>query len=140
MKESTRGRPATYSCADEMESRIEDYFALCDNKTEPYTLADLALFLGFSSRQSLWEYRTRRPEFTDTIEKAKTAIEGQRVRAMLSGKQNTTGAIFDLKCNFGYQDKQQIEVEATYKHQVNLESVIEALGGEEQAREILSRL
>ena len=37
-------------------------------------------------------------------------IETQRVEKYLSGKQNIIAAIFDLKNNFGYRDKQDIDI------------------------------
>jgi len=112
---SVGGRPPAFKTAAELEARIDDYF----NYAVPYrqvvikkgnftdvkeipvpTISGLALHLGFNSRQSFYNYEGK-PEFMDTIKKARFFIEQHYEEMLQTG--NTTGAIFALK-NFGWRD------------------------------------
>jgi len=93
---ATTGRPPMYSNPEEMEEVIQDYFNTCDAQEEPYTVPDMAVFMGFTSRFSIQDYKNK-PMFAHTIKKALSKIEGQRVRNMVAGKGNVVGQIFDLK-------------------------------------------
>ena len=90
-----------------MQAAIEQYFADADGKKWPYTIPDLALALGFTSRQSLLNYQYK-PEYMDTIKRAKLRIEGQRARQLVQGQGMVAGQIFDLKNNFGWRDQQDL--------------------------------
>ena len=103
------GRPPKYKTQEELEEKCTEYFTICDEKDEPYTVVDLALSLGYAGRQGLWNLKLKK-KFMDTIKKATDTIEGQRVRKMLKGGQNVAGCIFDLKNNFGYKDKIEQEI------------------------------
>ena len=103
------GRPAKYTNVEELEQKINEYFAKCDENDEPYTVVELALSLGYAGRQGLWGLRLKK-KFMDTIKKGLDRIEGERVRKMLKGSQNVAGCIFDLKNNFGYKDKVEQEI------------------------------
>jgi DNA-binding XRE family transcriptional regulator len=77
-------------------------------KTEqqPYTMAGLAHRLGLS-RQALMEYKKDRGDkFGDTIKAARAIVEEFNERLLLSGKY-ATGAIFNLKVNFGYKENDE---------------------------------
>jgi hypothetical protein len=121
------GRPPLYNSPKELQTAIDEYF-----KTEAYvdlglvknkkgkstrvqryvpTITGLVVFLGFSSRDTFYEYE-KKPEFTDTIKKARTRIE-QAYERLLHGA-NCTGAIFALK-NFGWQDKTEHELSGEIK-------------------------
>lgn len=102
------GRPPMISSPEEMQEKIDQYFKECDKKKRPYTVPGLALALGFSTRQSLLDY-AEKDEFVDTIKKAKLKIEAQRNDALIKGSGSPAGMIFDLKNNFGWKDKQEIE-------------------------------
>jgi hypothetical protein len=69
------------------------------------TITGLAIFLGFGSRYTFYEYE-KKPEFTYTIKKARTMIEAYYER-LLHGA-NATGAIFALK-QFGWKGKAGFE-------------------------------
>jgi len=117
------GRPPMIESPNEMLPLIENYFIQCDEKGDPYTIPGLAYAIGFKSRMSLWEYEEKE-EFADTIKRAKLKIEDQRSKMLIyPGKANIAGIIFDLKNNFGYVDKQEIDV----KHGINPETM--ALAG-----------
>lgn len=72
----------------------------------PYTINGLALFLD-TTRETLNQYEDK-PEFTDTIKRAKTKIENQ-LELSLYGN-NVTGIIFNLKNNYGWKDKTETDI------------------------------
>lgn len=118
------GRPRKYDTPDEMAERIDAYFDACDNhyqevrkkdkngdevvdtihKPRPYTMAGLAIFLGFSSRRSLFNYKSY-DGYGELIEAALTRIEEQRNVQLVSGQGQCGGLIFDLKNNHGWKDE-----------------------------------
>lgn len=125
------GRPLKFEKVEDMQQRIDEYFDWCDariqqvysakeggvievNKPAPYTMAGLGLALDLS-RQSLLNYKTRKDkngqDFLDTIEKAKSRVASDVENRLMEG--NQTGAIFNLKNNFGYVD--QTTVDGTQK-------------------------
>lgn len=107
------GRPRKYETVEELEEIIEKYFDICDIESRPYTITGLAITLGMS-RQGLLEYCTRVDEngepFLYSIKKAKDRCEAKIEEGLLSGKYNATGAIFNLKNNYGWRDKQEQEI------------------------------
>jgi hypothetical protein len=111
-KKHKNGRPRKYKTASEVEYKIDKYFAECDEENRPYTVTGLALALGMS-RQDLLNYSERTDDegksFFDTIKKAKNKIESRIEEGLLSGRYNSTGAIFNLKNNYGWKDKQEVE-------------------------------
>lgn len=125
------GRPALFNTVDDFDKKVEEYYEYIkgESKEMPYTkklkdgseetgtnlvwirepeppsITGLALFLGFESRQSLYDYEDK-PEFSYSIKRAKLRVEKNYEKYLLS--QSATGAIFALK-NFGWADKQQVE-------------------------------
>ncbi len=85
---------------------IEDYdIVVWDRLPEQPNITNLALFLGFDSRQSFYDYGNIE-EFSYTIKRARLAIENYYEDHLLGD--SATGAIFALK-NFGWNDKTQLE-------------------------------
>lgn len=72
---------------------------------ELYTINGLALFLG-TNRETILEYEDR-PQFADTIKGAKTRIQKQLETALYGN--NVTGVIFNLKNNYGWKDKTEVD-------------------------------
>ena len=100
------GRLKKYENVEDMEEAIEKYFAEQDKKGMPYTVSGLALALGMT-RETLLRYEEN-DIFSDTIKRAKQKIEEYvETRLFVSGI--ATGVIFNLKNNFGWKDKQEIE-------------------------------
>lgn len=104
-------RPVKYSTVEEMQEAIDHYFDIeaymgeGDNRIFAPTVEGLAYALDLT-RQGLIEYQDK-PEFSDTIKRAK-----QRVAIALEQRlygQSVTGAIFNLKNNFGWKDAVQTE-------------------------------
>jgi len=125
MKEKNKGgRPKLYESAEELQTLVDDYFESDEAFTVSYvngdevrsftpTMSGLALYLGMT-RQSLVNY-SREEEFFDTIKKARSKIESC-IEKKLYGN-NVTGLIFNLKNNFDWKDKsevQQTNVELTH--------------------------
>lgn len=95
------GRPLKFETADELEAAIQAYF---DNQVEskaPITISGLAYFLGFESRQSIYDYKERQ-KFSYILKRATFFVESC-YEEKLSGT-TPTGAIFALK-NMGWRDK-----------------------------------
>lgn len=98
-----RGRPLKFATSEELQSKIDKYFEL--TPIELQTITGLALHLD-TSRETLMEYQER-PDFIDTVKKAKLRIEhAYEIRGMEKG-----GAfdIFRLK-NMGWKDKYENEL------------------------------
>src|SRR5690349_15595622 len=95
------GRPLKFESPEGLEASIADYFKEITEAGEPATITGLALYLGFESRQSFYDYEERE-EFSYAIKRARTRIEYEYEKK-LSGN-NCTGPIFALK-NMGWKDK-----------------------------------
>lgn len=126
-------RPVKYSNPDEMQTIIDQYFEDCVyNRAESLgvksdvpretitddlhpTISGLALVLDLV-RQSLINYEGK-PEFLDTIKKAKARVEGYVEQRLFY--QNPAGCIFNLKNNFGWKDQQDHKIQA----EVNLHTI-----------------
>jgi len=113
-KEKKVGRPKKYTKAEEMQEKINKYFENCDKKGYPYTITGLALALDLD-RKSLLNY-SKEEEFFHTIKKAKQKVE--EFLEMCLYKQSVTGVIFNLKNNFGWVDKQEIDTTHTDRIQI----------------------
>lgn len=125
------GRPRKYKTVEELQTIITVYFAECDphietqtfiewadkkhtkqirverevmTEQQPYTMAGLARRLGME-RHSLMEYKER-DGFSSTIKEARAKVGEFNERLLLSGKY-ATGAIFNLKVNFGYKEHEE---------------------------------
>lgn len=143
------GRPLTFKTVEELQVKIEEYFKHCwrqkidmwgglvfekdakGKKTDipvlvqwkPYTVAGLAVYLECSEDTLLNYAKDKRHQkgFFGAIKRAKDIIYGYKQEFLYSGK-NPTGAIFDLKNNYGWKDKTEVD----NKHSGNL-TVIEKL-------------
>ena len=121
-----RGRKPIILDVETLQAKINDYFANCPDKTTlssfdknsgewvtfdkiTPTICGLALYLGFSSRKAFYDYE-QKPEFSDTIKKARLRIENEYEKQLYNDK--CTGAIFALK-NLGWKDKTETEVTAS---------------------------
>ena len=121
-----RGRKPKISDVETMQAKIDDYFAYCPDKVtlscfdknsgewvtydkKTPTICGLALYLGFLSRKAFYDYE-QKPEFSDTIKKARLKIENEYEKQLYNDK--CTGAIFALK-NLGWKDKTETEITAT---------------------------
>jgi hypothetical protein len=113
------GRPPLYESVEQLEKDILTYFESCwstrievktdinNNITrqevpfqrEPYMITGLACWLGMN-RCTLLDYQNNNAEFTATINKAKSYIEHNAEKLLLTGKAPTAGVIFSISNNF----------------------------------------
>lgn len=106
-KKHEGGRPLKFSTPEEMQEKIDAYFAECEVKEKPKTMCGLALALGID-RKTLCNY-SNKDEFFHTIKEARQIVEGQNEEMLISGKGSATGIIFNLKNNFGWVDKSEVD-------------------------------
>ena len=94
-----------YQKPAEMQKAIKAYFAQLKKDNEKPTICGLALALGFSSKQSLYNYEEYGEKFKEVVQRARLMIEDsyeQQLRDV-----HPTGAIFALK-NFGWKDTKEL--------------------------------
>ena len=110
------GQPMKYKTVEELQTAVDKYFetdAFMTNSSgeSEYlpTMAGLALSLDVD-RRTIVNY-SHNEEYFPTIRKAKAKIESF-IETRLYGN-NVTGCIFNLKNNFDWKDKQEIETKDT---------------------------
>lgn len=113
------GRPPAFKTVKELEDKIQEYFDYCDNRTmsvyikeagdnieiskpAPYTMSGLARRLGID-RDTLINY-SKKEDFFGTVKAAREKVQ-EDVETRLMETSNQSGAIFNLKNNFGWKDK-----------------------------------
>src|SRR2546426_212641 len=101
------GRPLKFKTVEDMKKLIDAYFEKCAIEKRPLTITGLALALD-TSRKVLLEYEDDRPEYRNTIKKAKEMCHNYAEEFLFSGR-NIVGAIFNLKNNYGWHEKQETE-------------------------------
>lgn len=118
------GRPPIFTTVEELESKIDEYFAYCNNRIRqvysaksegvievldpaPYTMSGLAVFLGMD-RRSLLNY-SKNEKFFPTIKAARDKVEADVEERMNDKQTFTPGLIFNAKNNFDWKDKSEID-------------------------------
>ncbi len=116
------GRPLLFDNVDELKEKIDEYFDFCNARTqqvydkksgtvleiinpEPYTMAGLAYTIGID-RKTLYNY-SKKDDFFPTIKRAREKVQTDVERRLMEGQ--ATGAIFNLKNNFEYVDKTEVD-------------------------------
>lgn len=124
MKNSV-GAPLAFKTVKELEDKVESFFTSDDayiinevdgveQKIFAPTMAGLALHLDVD-RKTITNY-SNKEEYFPTIRKARSRIEAH-IEKKLYGN-NVTGLIFNLKNNFDWKDKTEVEqtnVELTHE-------------------------
>lgn len=113
------GRPLKYDSVDKMQEDIERYFAKCDEEKRPYTVSGLAYALN-TTRRTLLDYEEK-DEYSHTIKSAKAKIEMFNEEMLYNKDVSTTGVIFNLKNNYNWKDKQEIEAEVNSDMNIHIE-------------------
>lgn len=107
-----------FKTATKLASKVDAYFSyidgeyhlenvagkekkITDREAEPATLAGLALFLGFNSRQDFEDYE-QNGEFSHVLKRSRLRVEALYERKL--HQQSPSGAIFALK-SFGWKEK-----------------------------------
>lgn len=101
------GRPIKFKSKEDIEKKIQRYFDDCEKKHKPLTITGLAVSLD-TNRETLLDYQDKE-EFSDTIKRAKEIIHNWTEEYLFTGK-NQTGAIFNLKNNYGWKDKTEQDI------------------------------
>lgn len=121
-------RKQKFESVEQMQELIDEYFDGCEGTIlkepdgrpartkdgdiiyigkRPPTIPGLALALGFSSRQSLYNYKAKK-EFMDTISRAQTRVE-QYTAERLFDRDAQRGAQFALEYGFRYRKEREGE-------------------------------
>ena len=117
-------RPLKFKTVKELQKAIDEYFLWCDNRPKkiwleksqseamiadpaPYTMSGLARRIGLS-RQGLIDYKNR-DEYLDAIKEARSKVHEDVETRLMDGKAQS-GAIFNLKNNFGWRDESQRDI------------------------------
>lgn len=98
------GRPRVYDNAEDLDAECEKFFQQCEDDNKRPTVSGLALFLGFVSKQSLYDYE-KNEEFSYPIKRALLRVEFGLESRLDQGA--VAGIIFGLK-NMGWKDTQDI--------------------------------
>lgn len=98
-------RPMKFKSAEELQEKINAYFARCEEEEEPLTITGLALALD-TTRETLMDYEEKE-EYSDAIKTAKLKIE--HAYELRNIKRGNAGDIFALK-NFGWKDKTESDI------------------------------
>ncbi|WP_243299132.1 DNA-packaging protein [Bacillus litorisediminis] len=148
-------RPLKFESVEELQERIQNYFDYCDNNKEvaitkdgdlvevpnpkPYTISGLAYYLG-TTRRTLLDYEARGDEFSHTIRAAKAKIE-MFVEESLWKPKIASGVIFNLKNNFGWIDKSELQQSGETTHNIKTDKDLSNLTVEElkQLENILNK-
>ena len=128
------GRMPKYRDPEILQQKIDEYFDMCDNtfiisyvnnqekKTQkPYTISGLCVYLNICN-DTLIEYE-KNPNFVDILKNARMKILNYVVENASTGGLNPTFSIFNLKNNFHWKDKQEIEHSGDLK--VTIEGTLE---------------
>lgn len=94
-----------FETPEQMQEGIDAYFDALPTDSKP-TISGLCYSLGFVDRGALAEYE-KKPEFSRTVKGARIRVE-QALEEHLYGGQ-VTGVIFNLKNNFGWKDKTEVD-------------------------------
>lgn len=142
---SKAGRPPKFKSAEEMQEKIDQYFAQCEGTVlmddegnpvldrkgcpvivgaKPKTVTGLALALGFTSRQALLNYQAK-PKFMNTVKRAKLKCE-EYAHCRLYDRDGARGAIFDLSANYKWKET---EPQSEKKDNNLLEAIKESAEG-----------
>lgn len=116
-KKSTTGRPPKFKSKEELQTAIDKYFKSCDNDKEPYTICDLALACGVD-RKTILNY-SKKEEFFPTIKEARMRCEAYAERRLFGNA--VAGVIFNMKNNYGYKDKIDVEADIDFNITVEFE-------------------
>ena len=112
------GRPPKYETVEELEKIIYEYFDECKKEKRPYTMSGLAYALGVD-RRTLLNY-SKDEKFFPTIKRAKEFVEQSLEEKLISTSGVATGIIFNLKNNYDWKDKQDIDANVNTEIKVTL--------------------
>lgn len=104
-------RPLKFDSVEVMQEAIDAYFDKCDKENIPYTTSGLAMALNVCT-ETIRNYENK-DKFFATVKAAKQRVENHLEKHLYGN--NVTGAIFNLKNNYGWKDTQTISPDADKK-------------------------
>lgn len=106
-----------FPTAEDLEKRIDEYYAWAKENDKPLTCSRLASFLGITNN-TLANYLNSDDSYFGAIKRAYQDILADKNERLLSNKGNVTGLIFDLKNNHGWKDSPLID-QSRHEHKEN---------------------
>jgi len=103
------GRPIKYT-EEYVENELNDILYKIQTDKNIYLLGQVLEYKEYSP-QRISEWAKKYTMFSETIKKIKSILEERINRGGLEGKLNPTMAIFNLKNNYGWKDRQEVEVD-----------------------------
>ncbi|MCI6474286.1 MAG: DNA-packaging protein [Mucispirillum sp.] len=94
-----------YKKAKDLEKKAEEYFAIQEEQNKPCSIAGISYYMGFADKSEFLDLE-KMAEFAPVINRIKLRMESQAIDMLTDKSYATTGVIFNLKCSFGYSDKQ----------------------------------
>lgn len=100
------GRPPLFKTPEALQKKVNEFFAMVEEEQEEDSnrtpgIAELAYYLGFESRQSLYDYEKRSNKFSYIIKRARLFIEKEYEKRLSGEKSNPTKWIYTLNA-MGY--------------------------------------
>lgn len=111
------GRPTDYK-----EEYIQQAIDYCNSTAIPF-VQEFAYNIG-TSKQTVYAWCKEHKEFLDAIKGIETKQEVGLLKGSLSNKMNTTGAIFQLKCNHGYIETERKLNEHSGDMNININRIV----------------
>ena len=109
------GRPAIFNNKEELRKKIDEYFEYINSKNEIPTISKLSYYIGFASRQSIYDYKKNYPEY-------KLLIEDAIMRTQPTNNKT------DIKYKKGISQSERIKIrrenDVHFKLSMNMASVI----------------
>lgn len=115
---------------EEIQQKWNDYLSYCQNFTVSLlnnkggvtevpkpripTVGGFCNYIGITSEAlENYEHREGYEAYFGTVKSIKDFIKGYKVDSLVNGEGNTTGLIFDLKVNYGMNEKTIIDANIT---------------------------
>jgi len=112
-REYTTGRPPVFNDPNDIVNKFTEYIKYCIDSQVMPTVTGTALYLGFSSRQSFYDYEKCK-EFSYAMKRIRLYLEHLLENGLYKSI-NPTAFIFGLK-NFGWTDTKQITHTGKVEH------------------------
>jgi hypothetical protein len=130
MSNNKAGQPRKFTDSDELYNKIIEFFKFCDTqkreyydnkgvlhiRTKPYTLSGLCLYLDICGdtfaeyAKGTYDGEASNHKFSDACKHARKTVENFVEEGILNGDVNPVAGIFNLKNNFGWKDRQDIDI------------------------------
>ena len=98
------GRPIAFNSPEEMQEKIDAYFAECKEEDRPLTMSGLAYALDVD-RKTIVNYEKKHKYFR-TVQRARQRVELYSEEQLFRNQGTVNGVKFSLTNNFGWEDKQ----------------------------------